>query len=315
MDLLSDILRILKLAGTLYFRTAFTAPWGVEVPSFENVSRFHYVHRGRCAVRIEGQTEALYLSQGDLIVITGGAQHTLSDPLDVESKSVDRIVELSGFTGRGALVYGDANTGHETQLICGHFSFDRSARHVLIDTLPAFIHITDYGKVAPDWLDDSLAMMQAEIAADELGASLITTRLAEVIFARAVRYYLLNGGQNQPGLAGFTDTHIRRALEAIHEQPAVGWTVDRLARIAGLSRTRFASRFSELVTVTPLSYVTNWRMQLARQLLSDTRLPIIEVATRSGYQSEASFGRVFKRYFDLPPAGYRRQREKQLPMN
>ena len=72
--------------------------------------------------------------------------------------------------------------------------------------------------------------------------------------------------------------------------------MERLARQPGLSRTTFSNRFNELTTYTPLNYLTSWRMQLARQLLADSDLPIIDVAARNGYQPEASFGRVFKRH-------------------
>ena len=308
MDLLSDILSLMKLSGTLYFRTSFTSPWGLEVPAFQSVSRFHYVHRGRCFAHVEGESEAVLLEQGDLIIITHGARHSLSDPLDVEAKTVDQVVEESGFTGHGALVFGDAAAGHETQLICGHFAFDPGAGHVLLDALPRCIHIKDYGKVSPGWLDDTLKIIAAEAGRDQLGGDLIALKVSEIIFTQAIRHYLAREGRNRQGLAGFADTQIRQALEAIHQEPAKTWTVESLAKVAGMSRTAFSNKFSALITHTPLNYLTSWRMPLARQLLADTDVPIIEVAARSGYQSEASFGRVFKRHFDLPPAGYRRSR-------
>ena len=308
MDLLSDILGLMKLSGTLYFRTSFTAPWGVEVPSFKNVARFHYVHRGRCFAHVAGEKEALLLEQGDLIIIPHGASHILSDPKEVDVRTVDQVVEDSGFTGQGALVVGEAGAGHESQLICGHFAFETEARHVLVDALPRYIHIKDYGKVSPGWLDGTLKVIGAEAGGDQLGRYLIALKLSEIIFTQAIRHYLEDEGKNQKGLAGFADPHIRQALEAIHRDPARPWTVERLAREAGLSRTAFSNRFNELTTYTPLNYLTSWRMQLARQLLADSDLPIIDVAAQAGYQSEASFGRVFKRHIGQPPAGYRRQR-------
>ena len=306
MDLLSNILHVMKLTGTLYFRTSFTSPWGVEVPAFENVSRFHYVHRGRCFAQVAGQDREILLEQGDLIIVTHGARHVLSDPVQVDVKTVDQVVEQSGFNGHGALVFGGPDTGHETQLICGHFAFDQGANHVLLDALPSYVHIKDYGKVSPDWLNDTLKIIGAEVGYDHLGSDLIALRLTEIIFTQAIRCYLAGEGKHQRGLAGFADARIRQALEAMHKNPAKPWSVNSLAKVAGLSRTKFADRFNELIDNTPLNYLTAWRMQLARRLLSDTNLPIIEVATRSGYQSEASFSRVFKRHFDLPPAGFRR---------
>ena len=306
MDLLSDILKLMRLSGTLYFRTAFTSPWGVEVPAFENVARFHYVHRGRCFVTIDGQHSKICLEQGDLIVIMYGAGHILSDPAEVECRTVDQVVEQSGFTGKGALVYGQDGGGHETQLICGHFAFDGRASHILIDTLPAFIHIRDYGRISPGWLNETLNIIGSEVGHHQFGSDLIALKLSEIIFTQVVRHYLAHEGRNRRGFAGFADLQIRQALEAIHSDPANTWTVESLAKVAGMSRTAFANKFTDLVDNTPLNYLTAWRMQLARHMLTDSDLPIIEVATRSGYQSEASFGRVFKHHFDVPPAGYRR---------
>lgn len=310
LDLLSDILGVMQLSGTLYFRTAFTSPWGVQVPTFENVCRFHYVHRGRCFVRIAGQTKPVHLHQGDLIFITRGAAHILCDPVDAPSESVDRVVEVSGFSGRGSLVYGGEALGHETQLICGHFAFDPNARHVLLDSLPAYIRIEEYGKSAPDWLNDTLKIIGAETGNDAMGRDLVVLKLSEIIFTQAIRTYLTLEGRERKGLAGFADERVSRALATIHEEPGHAWTVGELAKTAGLSRTAFSNRFHELMDHTPLGYLTSWRMQLARRLLIDTNLPIIDIAEKSGYRSEAAFGRVFKKHFDIPPASFRRAKER-----
>ena len=310
MDLLSDILNLMKLSGTLYFRPSFVSPWAVEVPRFENASRFHYAHRGRCFIHVDGLADPVLLQQGDLIIVPHGARHIMADPVDTPPQTVDAVVAASGFTGSGTLVYGpmdgDTGTGFETQLICGQFAFDTGAWHRLLDALPPAIVISDYSGAAPDWLDNSLRIIGAEAGHDAMGADLIALKMSEIIFTQAIRKYLETDGANRPGLAGFADTHISRALEAMHADPAQDWTVESLAQIAGMSRTVFATRFSMTVDSPPLAYLTDWRMQLARRMLLDTDLSIIEIAERTGYTSEASFGRVFKRHFDAPPAGYRR---------
>ena len=306
MDLLSNVLSVMNLSGTLYFRTAFTAPWGVRVPPFERVARFHYVHRGRCFVRIAERGDVVLLEQGDFIMITRGASHILSDPQDVDALSVDQVIAESGFTGRGALVYGGVEPGHETQLVCGHFAFDSQANHVLIDALPPHLHVKGDESMSPGWLDSTLQLIGGELGRDRLGGDLIALKLSEIIFTQAIRHYLEKTDDLPHGLAGFADPKVRLALEAMHADVARTWSVEHLAGVAGMSRTSFSNRFGALVGHTPLGYLTEWRMQLARKLLRDTELPIIEVAIRSGYQSEASFGRVFRRHFDSPPALYRR---------
>jgi len=310
MDLLSNIMNVMKMSGSLYFRTSFSPPWGVDVPSYKNVARFHYVHHGRCHARLNSEDKAIVLQQGDLIIIPRGAQHQLCEPENATITALDTIVEDAGFTGQGALIVGESETEHATKLICGHFAFDPGANHVLLESLPDYIHVKDYGAASPDWLDNTLNMIGAELGHEKLGGDLIALRLSEVIFTQAIRHYIENDGSSRTGLAGFTDTKIRAALNELHNNPADAWTVDQLAKIAGMSRTAFSNRFTELVGNSPLNYLIDWRMQLARQLLTDTEYPIIEIAQKTGYQSEAAFGRVFKRHFDEPPAGFRRNLTK-----
>jgi len=308
MDLLSDILSHLRLKGTLYFRTSFTSPWGVKVPSFENVARFHFAHKGRCFVRIEAVDDAVFIEQGDLIIITRGAAHTLyCDPTtEDQALMLDQVVEKSGFDGSGALVYGEQGTNQETQLICGHFAFDRNASHPLIHALPPYIHIKNYGETAGIWMENTLKVIGSEAGRQELGSDLIALKMSEIIFAQVLRAYLATDGMNKSVLAGFADTSIARTLQAIHSKPDYPWTLEGLSAIAGKSRTSFVTRFSECLSMTPFEYITHWRMQIARQRLEETDTSIIEIAENVGYHSEAAFSRVFKKQFQTAPATYRR---------
>ena len=216
-------------------------------------------------------------------------------------------MEESGFTGHGTLVYGELGTHHETQLVCGHFAFDKRAKHPLIDALPSFIHIKNYGETAGNWMENTLKVIGAEAGQDQMGSDLIALKLSEIIYTQALRSYLSSDSASENGLAGFSDPAIMRALQAIHQTPEYPWTLENLSSVAGLSRTSLSNRFSQCMSTTPLGYITQWRMQLARQRLIDTNEAIIEIAEAVGYQSEAAFGRVFKKNFDIAPATYRRQ--------
>ena len=313
MDLLSDILSHLRLKGTLYFRTSFTSPWSIEVPSFENVSRFHFAHRGRCLVRINPDEDPVRLEQGDLVIITRGAGHTLyCDPTTEHPAMIlDDVVKQSGFNGEGALVYGVAGTHHETQLICGHFAFDSDARHPLIDALPSHIHIRNYGQSAGLWMENNLKMIGAEAGQGGMGSDVIALKMSEIIYAQALRAFLNDEALREQRLAGYSDPAIARVLKAIHDNPGKQWNLENLSREAGLSRTSLTNKFSTYLTITPLGYITQWRMQLARKQLVDSNAAIINIAENVGYQSEASFGRIFKKHFGVAPASYRKQKHSQ----
>lgn len=307
LDLLSDILMRLSLKGTLYFRTSFNAPWGVRVPAFENVARFHYVHRGECMVAVEGHDQRLHLGQGDLVLIPHGASHTLTcrDSDRDAALALDDVLERSGYDGRGLLVYGGEEPAMETQLICGHFSIAPGSRHLLFDRLPASIHIRGYGTDAGGWLEATLRVIGAEAGGSRLGGDLIALKMSEAIFAQAIRQYIEQDNASDAALSGFADTHLTRALSAFHQDPTADWTVETLARKAALSRTGFALRFSEKIGVTPMRYVTAWRMQIARHALMEKGVSVAEAADLSGYASEAAFSRAFKKEIGRPPAAYR----------
>ena len=312
MDLLSDILSKLRLEGTLYFRTSFTSPWGVKVPSYSDVARFHFAHKGRCMVRIADNEAPVTLEQGDLIIIMRGAAHTLyCDPVnELDALPLDEIIQKSGFTGKGVLVWGEHGAHHETQLVCGHFAFEKHASHPMIGALPDYIKIKNYGEGLGAWLEQSLRVIGAEACRDSPGADIVALKMSEIIFAQSLRVHLEADGKNVAVLAGLSDPKISKALRAIHEEPAHYWTLEELARIAGQSRTSFATHFSSLMAMTPISYITDWRMQLARQMLVDTNDAIIAIAENTGYQSEAAFGRVFKRTFSVAPVAYRKTFQK-----
>ncbi len=308
LDPLSDILTRLSLRGTLYFRTSFTEPWGVRVPAFRDVARFHFAHRGEALVRVEGEREPVRLAQGDLIVIPHGAAHILSCRHTGPDAALplDDVLSRSGFPGHGTLVWGGDESPRDTQLICGHFALAEGSRHLLFDRLPPFIHLRGYGEEAGPWLEATLKVIGAEAGGARLGGDLIALKMSEAIFAQAIRAHIETAKETEGGVAGFADPHIARALAAFHRTPTTAWTVAALAREAGLSRTGFAERFSERLGLTPMAYVTSWRMQIAREALVARGLSVAEAAELSGYASESAFSRVFKKEIGVSPAAFRR---------
>jgi AraC-like DNA-binding protein len=305
-DALSDILGAVKLRGSIYFRTEFSSPWGVAVPSYKNVARFHLVARGECWVRVEGVEAPVRLGQGDLIVIPHGAAHILADQPKGSAPSVDQVVEDSGFTGEGALVLGGPDTGNATAMLCGHFEFDDDTAHPLLEALPPFIHVTGSETLNQTWLESIMKFATSESQSDRPGSDAIVYRLSEIIFIQAIRIHVERTGEASGSLAGITDPRVGRALGAIHADPVSHWTVEALGREAGMSRTAFAERFRRLIGMSPLAYVTQWRLQHARRHLLESDASIRHVAERAGYGSEAAFIRAYKKHYGATPAAMRR---------
>jgi AraC family transcriptional regulator, activator of mtrCDE len=305
VDVLSDIVDLVRLRGVLYFDAEFRPPWGVTVPAFQKVARYHFVTRGHCYGNVKGTAEPLLLEAGDLVVIPHGAEHVLRDQPKTRPTHLDQVLADSGYGGAGCLVYGRGDRGDPCRLVCGHFDFEGGMDHALLRALPALIHVPAAAGASISWLDDALRYIAAEVAAARPGHAAIVKRLSEIVFVQTVRAAANHPGMSMRSLAGYSDPRIGRALHALHHAPDRPWTVASLAAEAGLSRTRFAVQFQKLLGIAPLTYATQWRMQQGRRLLVDPRRNVLDVANQVGYASEAAFSRAYARAFGASPRRHR----------
>ena len=310
MDTLSRILDLLHFNATFYYATNFQAPWSIEVPAFRNVARFHYVTQGACWVRIEG-VEPRLLLPGDIIIIPHGARQILSDAPDREPTPLEQAYEEYGYDGQGMFRIGESLSVHDTRLICGHFEFEEMFHHPLVDNLPACIVRNENDGREFSWVKDMLRFMAHTAKEQNDGSAAIIKRLSEVIFIQAVRFWQNSNTQSTGFVAALADAQLARGLKAFHDDPAAGWTLVKLARASGMSRSLFAERFKHYLDMTPMQYVTGWRMQSARQLLADDGYSIDRVAGLVGYDSVAAFSKAFKRVLDINPGEYRRRLKKR----
>lgn len=305
MDVLSDVLDLLKFRGSLYFVTEFSPPWGVQVPAYENVARFHLAIGGNCWVKVDQCEEPVHLSSGDMIIIPHGKAHKLLDSIETPALSLDKVLEESGFTGEGHLIYGGSQNGHN-KLVCGHFQFDQNFQHPLISEMPDYIIIK--GKQALDfsWFEQAMRFMSYEAQSSNVGNEVMIKHLSEILFIHAVRVWNKSEGHEKGFLKAVADRHIGRALKSFHAKPANNWTIELLAAEAGLSRSVFADRFRLLLNSTPMHYVTMWRMQKACNFLIENHLSTDIIAEKVGYQSLAAFSKVFKKTIGVGPGKYRK---------
>jgi transcriptional regulator GlxA family with amidase domain len=135
----------------------------------------------------------------------------------------------------------------------------------------------------------------------------VMTRLADILVIQAIRAWLDTAPEANLGwLAALRDKQVGRTLALIHRRPEQDWSVVELAREAGMSRSAFSARFTELVGQPAAQYLSQWRLHLARAQLLESRESVGSVARRAGYQSEAAFGRAFKQFFGVAPGGVRK---------
>jgi AraC-like DNA-binding protein len=313
MDVLSDILDALRLRGTLYFSTEFGRPWGVRVPAYRRVARFHLVVRGHTWVRVLPADHLIHLEAGDLVLVPHGAEHVLADSPDTPCRTVDDVVRMTGFTGTGTLVHGGEDRGGPARLVCGHFEFDEGFHHPFLEQLPPALVVRWSEFVRGSPLEDVFRFITREVQEGRPGHAAVIRRLSEVLFVQAVRFW---AAEERPGVgffAALSDPGLGRAMVAIHEDPSGDWTLETLARRAAMSRTAFAERFRAAVGEPPHRYLTAWRIQAARRLLTDTGLSLEQVAVRVGYDSSSSLSRAFKKVTGTAPGAYRQVLRGESP--
>lgn len=305
MDVLDDILDTLNLQGAFYYRTDFSPPWAVTVPDLRQAARFHLVVQGSCHVAFPSGA-SVDLGPGDLVLIPRGRSHVIADRAGRTAPPLETVLSQVGYAGDGVLAVGDGDPAASTQLVCGHFTFRTGADHPILRALPEYLVTSNAARAREPWLDDVLRLVVRRVFADGSGSAAAITRLSEVVFIELLRAGIGADGGLRAILDAFRDRQIGRALQLMHAEPARPWTVDSLAAEVGMSRSRFAARFSDLMETGPMAYLADWRLQKALSLLDDPHASVQQVAGQTGYQSPAAFSRAFAARFGLPPTEYRR---------
>jgi AraC-like DNA-binding protein len=316
MDALSDVLRAVRLSGAVFFDVDASPPWVAEAPAgativgrvfpgADHLMSYHVVTRGSCWASLIDE-DPIHLLTGDIVVFPHGHPHVMASSPGMRGTP---NVELYRPPSDGRLPF-TITMGplqqDPAQIVCGFFGCDTRPFNPLLSALPPIMHHRARG-------DGPLAHF-VQVAVDEsrrprVGGECVLGRLSELLFVEVVRHHLETLPEDRTGwLAGLRDQFVGRALTAMHTDPARGWTIESLAREAGLSRSALAERFTQLVGQPPMQYLANWRMQTAAHLLRSSAENVGTVAERVGYESEAAFSRAFKKIVGVPPGEWKRQR-------
>ncbi len=298
-DPLGQALYQLRLNGSLYCQSELYAPWGLEMPEMPGQMMFHIVISGECWLSA-GQQGSIRLSQGSLALVPQGHGHSIFSAEGIECTHLFDV-PITQISERYELLR-HGGEGDHTSLLCGVISFDQVAGAKLIAQLPDVVVLDPNREEQSAWLQSTLQLIAGEAKNMSLGGETIMAHLADIIVIHAIRHWVSNSVDAQQGwLGALKDPKLGKALVAIHNEPAKGWTVDQLAQAAGMSRSGFSSRFTETIGTSVKQYLTNWRMTVARAKLMTENMPLGDLAEELGYQSEAAFSRAYKRVMGESP--------------
>ena len=314
MDVLSEVLKVVRLQGALFYNAEFSSPWSFwagpsralaarVAPRAENVIIYHLLTEGRATVRLESG-ERVPLNAGDIVMLPHGDQHILENGR--ATQTVDNSNELAQILSQGLKLWRFGGGGEVTKFVCGYMACEPRLSDVFLSGLPAVFKVSIRNHPSGKWLEDSIRFSANQADASRAGGEAVLAKLSEVLFVETLRAYIADLAPEQTGwLAGARDPEVSKALALMHRDPARPWTLADLAKGSGVSRSVLAERFRHYLNEPPMAYLTHWRLQLGAQMLASTSYSVAEVAAEVGYESEAAFNRAFKRQFEVPPAKFR----------
>jgi len=317
-DLLSDVLRAVRLTGAMLFLVDAASPWKTQAPATrqfcaqvlpqaQHLVSYHVVIEGQCVGGLRGQPPQP-LAAGDVLVVPHGDAYELASPPDALSAYSDEEARAF-FQAMAAgelppVVQADGGGPQRTSFVCGFLGCDRRPFNPVLAALPRLIHLrAQAGEGNP--LGHLVDFAVGELRSAAPGRRAVLLRLAELMFVEVVRRVLARGSDADGGwLGALHDPLVARCLACLHAEPARAWTLQALARAAGSSRSVLAERFVRRLGQPPMRYLAAWRMQLAAGLLAGGGMPVGAVGERVGYASEAAFSRAFRRHAGCAPSDW-----------
>jgi AraC-like DNA-binding protein len=305
-DPLSEVLLPVRVRSSLYCRSEFTAPWGFAVEARPSAT-FHLVIDGHGWLDVADGRNPRELRPGDLILLPRGHAHQLRDSVGSSAPLLTELLAKNP-PDNGLLRHGGG--GARTDVLCGRYSLESPGPVPLLAALPSVVQMRAADPENREWLPAMIALLRSEVQSEMPGTDAVIVRLSEVLITQALRHCLLRlDGWSSNGAGAFKDDKIARALRLIREYPGRDWTVTELASAVAMSRSAFAERFQELAGQSPMRFLSEYRLARAAQYLRATPATLMEIAKDTGYESEASLSRAFKRAFGVAPGMYRKTPE------
>ena len=295
MDVLSEVLKAVKLDGAMFYNAEYSAPWCFRAsasrivapylsPDSRHVIIYHLMTEGCGYAHVEGDGRPLSLSAGDIVIFPHGDPHIMGNGSPI--KPVDNAQELQRILSAGLKVSRQGGGGKITKFICGYMACEPHLSRIVLGGLPPILKVSIRNDTSGQWLEDSIRYSVDNANVSIAGGAAVLARLSEVLFIETLRRYIALLPPEQTGwLGGIRDPEVGKALALLHRQPAHPWTIAALANEVGISRSVLAERFRRYLSETPIAYLTRWRLQLGAQRLKATSNSVAEIAAKVGYES------------------------------
>lgn len=300
MDILNDVLEKLRLHSEVFLHARFCDKWVVDIGPLNLKVSFHVIAHGDCWLRVPDSSTPLALHEGDLVICLRNPPHFVTPSSAYPADDLPRNSPASD------LIPGDDTQGESTTLICGKCEFLQYSWNPVLEALQNIMVIPTKDSAKTN-LGTIVKLMIAEAENNHTSSSAIIDRLSDILLIEAIRTYTHLNEQDKGYIAALKDSRLSKALTSFHKAPGQNWTVQTLSEEATMSRSSFADQFKHMIGMSPMEYVTGWRMQHAYDVLSSDNKSVTQIAEECGYQSEPAFRKAFKKQFGVGPGSVRRE--------
>jgi len=299
MDPLSDILALLKPKSYGFRGLNAGGAWALAFSADDGI-KCYAITSGECWLTVDGSPQSWRLNAGSFALLSGGQAFRLySAP---EAEPIDAFAFFPSVPAGEIAVL---NGGGDCQGVGGYFDFEGMHAELLLGMLPPVVYISaEEGREDLRW---SIERLMRELRMPQPGSALLGEHLTQALLIEALRLHLTERSRQDIGwLFALADRQMHAVISAMHSDLGRKWTLQGLARVAGMSRSTFAARFKETVGESAMDYLTRWRMMVAADRLANAGMSIAIVAPTVGYESESAFGAAFKHVIGYSPRQYAR---------
>ncbi|WP_233833767.1 AraC family transcriptional regulator [Paraburkholderia sp. ZP32-5] len=314
MDLVSRLLTLMPVTGTLDTHCQFGAAWRIDGRATVGREIAWHVLLSGTAILEDDDGPLVRMEAGDVVLFPAGRAHVLHDGSG-KAASAPIFIQEAGF---GVARNGsDSASGAAAELLCGRFLLPSAPRQLLREYLPERVLVRGRSLTSVLPVDDQLArviqLMHEEVARRRPGCKAVINHLCGALFVLALRFASNDLDAPRSLLALTNQPHLRPAIDAMFDEPSKPWTLPDLAALCRQSRATFMRNFNEASGRSASDLLMEIRMAIAARCLAQTELTIGTIGMEVGYWSKAAFHRAFKRYAGVTPAQWRQTYADEHP--
>lgn len=294
-SVLDDVIDTLRFRGSIFFHSNLAAPWGISMSSIKN-PRFHIALEG--SFYIGTGAKPVNVSPMDIVMIPNGEMHWIADQVDRElvtdEQSGDACSLGTPLFQKGTIT---------NRIMCGLIEYEELVTHPFTSVLPSIIHLDNIHPEHSIWM--AVKLIDEEIRRTNNLKNSIIDRLTEVLFIKLLNKFVNENKHLTGFLAALKEPSLHKILQLIHKYPEKQWTLEKIGEVVGMSRATVQRKFKDRLGVSPIMYLSSWRMAKAYQMLKHSNLTLERIADAIGYSDSHSFRTAFKRHYGFTPSSLR----------